>query len=157
MCRCICFQSMIKEGVNPIVHSALIYYWVGRKKSECLKNGFKPLLLTSWGTHNSNFIFGPFFGPIVDRFWAQKTKNRPNCFLQNCWSSTAFDSIVIRSFKICNWFICLFNHFHRLPEVFKIHILYLDQFLGQIWAQKTKNMSIFVSKLLIFYCFLLLL
>ena len=73
----------------------------------------------------------------------------PNCFLQNCWSSTAFDSIVIRSFKICNWFIGLFNHFHRLPEVFKIHILYLDQFLGQIWAQKTKKMPI-VDFLLLF-------
>ena len=87
---------------GAILHSALIYYWVGRKKSEFFKNGFKPLLPTSWGTHNSNFIFGSFFGPILDRFWAQKTKNRPKKEFHFFDFLLLFVSIVIKSFNTVN-------------------------------------------------------
>ena len=87
---------------SPTCHSALIYYWVGRKKSEFFKNGFKPLQPTSWGTHNSNFIFGSFFGPILDRFWAQKTKNRPKKEFHFFDFLLLFVSIVIKSFNTVN-------------------------------------------------------
>ena len=66
------YQLFCDSGAG--LHSALIYYWVGRKKSEFLKNGFKPLLLTSWSTHNSNFIFGRFFWTF---FWTVFGLRRP--------------------------------------------------------------------------------
>ena len=96
--------------------------------------GIKPLLQTPWGIQSSNSMFGLIFGPDLgseDKKWA--------FFFQNCWFSIAFDIVVTRSFRICNWNTGLFDHFHRLSEVFKIQILYLDLFLGQIWAQNTKK------------------
>ena len=40
------------------------------------------------GIQNSNFIFGPIFGPILGHFGAQKAKKRPKN--QNCEFSTIF-------------------------------------------------------------------
>ena len=101
--------------------------------------GIKTLLQTPWDIQSSNLMFGPIFGRNLGQIWAQKTKKQTNFFFQNCWFSITFDIVVTRIFKICNWNTGLFDHFHRLSEVFKIQILYLDLFLGQMWAQKTKK------------------
>ena len=69
--------------------------WMGHKKSDSVKLGFKPFLGTLWGSQRSNFMFGPIFGPNLGQIWAQKTKKRPKSVFQNCWFSIAFVSIVI--------------------------------------------------------------
>ena len=133
----------------------------GISKSEFFKNGVKPLLPTSWGTHNSNFIFGLIFGPILDHFWAQKSKKRPKFFFKNVDFLLLFHSNVMRSFKVYNWCIGLFNHSYWLSGVFRNQILYLDLlldlFLGQFWTQKAKKTGFFLFQILIFYCICLVL
>ena len=116
------------------MHSALIYYWVGRKKSEFFKNGFKPLLLTSWGTHNSNFIFGRFFGPILDRFWAQKTKNRPKKEFHFFDFLLLFVSIVIKSFNTVNWCVGLVYYSLGCWNQNFIFKLVFGPILSQFWS-----------------------
>ena len=66
--------------INPTPIKGQILLVVGRKKSECLKNGFKPLLLTSWGTHDSNFIFGSIFGPILGPFFGSECQSMGDFF-----------------------------------------------------------------------------
>ena len=111
---------------------------MGHKKSDFFKMGVKPLLLP--GVFKIQILC---LDQFLAQIWAQRTKKRPNFLFQNCWFSIAFDIVVTRSFKICNWTIGLFDHLHKLSEVFKIQILYLDLFLGQIWAQKTKKRPFF--------------
>ena len=113
--------------------------WMGHKKSDSVKLGFKPFLRTPRGSQRSNFMFGLIFGPNLGQIWAQKTKKRPKSVFQNGWFSIAFVSIVIWSLKVCNWCFGLFNHFHRLPGVFKIHILYLDLFFGPNLGSEDKK------------------
>ena len=147
------------------VHRAWIYYWVGRKKSEFFKNGFKPLLLTSQGTHNSNFILGLIFGPILDRFWAQKAKKRPSVFFKNVDFLLLFHSNVMRNFKVYNWCFGLFKHSLWLSGVFKNQIFLFGPTFGpifgpiwgQFWAKKAKKTCDFFFQNLIFYYFWLVL
>ena len=64
-------------------------------------------------------------------FWANFGLRRPNnClfFFKIVDFLLLFVRIVIRCF---DWF----NHFYRLSGIFKNQILYLDLFLGQIWAK----------------------
>ena len=66
-------------------------------------------------------------GQFLGQFWAQKTKQVP-FFFKIVDFLLLFVRIVIRCF---DWF----NHFYRLSGIFKNQILYLDLFLGQIWAK----------------------
>ena len=88
---------------------------------------------------------------FLDLFWTifglRSPKNVQNIFFKNVDFLLLFHSIVMRSFKVYNWCIGLFNHFYWLSGVFRNQILYLDLlldlFLGQFWTQKAKKTGFF--------------
>ena len=75
----------------PPLHSAWIYYWLGQKKSEFLKNGVQTLISTSWDIQNSNFFiwtyFWTFWGAIFG-LRRQKMTKKSKLFIfhyYSCW------------------------------------------------------------------------
>ena len=92
---------------------------------------------------------------FLDLFWTifglRRPKNVQNVFFKNVDFLLLFHSNVMRSFKVYNWCIGLFNHSLWLLGLFRNHILYLDLFLdlflGHFLAQKAKKRVIFFSNL----------
>ena len=118
----------------PMWHNAqcLNLLGMGRKKSEFFKNGVKPLLWTLLGTHNSNFIFGSIFGPILGHFWAQKAKNRQKN--QNSSFSTIFR---IEFFFAHNFLHFIFrNGNHIFPWIFFIQKCFIKKYFPIFFFQK---------------------
>ena len=91
---------------------------------------------------------------FLDLFWTifglRSPKNVQNNFFKNVDFLLLFPSNVMRSFKVYNWCIVLFNHSYWLSGVFRNQILYLDLlldlFLGQFWTQKAKK-TVFFSNI----------
>ena len=105
---------------------------MGRKKYEFFKNGVKPLPWTLVGTHNSNLLFRPIFGPILGHFWAQKAKNQPKN--QNNSFSAIF---CVESFFEHNFLNFIFlNENHIFPWIFFIKKCFIKKIFSNSFFQK---------------------